>query len=47
MEQNKQRKEYVKPVLVSRGKVKEVTLAVSPSAQSGSFFSSAVDGTGF
>ena len=48
MQQSKQRKKYFTPVLVTRGKVKDVTLEVSQSRPvSGSFFSSPIDGTGF
>ena len=47
MEQKTQRKKYITPVLVSRGKVTEVTLQVSQTrATGGSFFSSPVDGSG-
>ena len=47
MEQ-KQKKKYIKPIIVSRGKVAEVTLQVSSSEPvSGSFFSSPTGGPGF
>ena len=47
MAQKTQKKKYTTPVLVSRGKVTEVTLQVSQTGVAGgSFFSSPVDGTG-